>query len=111
MEKEFVPYNLALRMKQLGFDEPCLAWYGSKDIFQINGKYKNSTHTIGYCVSAPTWQSAFGWFRENYPEINPAYNLLFILDRTSQTENPMTYEECELACLEKLIDIVEQEQK
>jgi hypothetical protein len=25
MEKEFVPYELALRMKTLGFDEPCMA--------------------------------------------------------------------------------------
>jgi predicted RNA-binding Zn-ribbon protein involved in translation (DUF1610 family) len=27
MEKEFIPYELALRMKQLGFDEPCFNLY------------------------------------------------------------------------------------
>ena len=27
MEKEFVPYELALRMKALGFDEPCFGYY------------------------------------------------------------------------------------
>jgi hypothetical protein len=29
MEKEFVPYGLALRMKVIGFDEPCLGSYYS----------------------------------------------------------------------------------
>ena len=26
MEKEFVPYEQALELKELGFDEPCLAY-------------------------------------------------------------------------------------
>ena len=30
MEKEFVPYELALRMKELGFDEPCFGYYNNK---------------------------------------------------------------------------------
>jgi hypothetical protein len=27
MEKEFVPYELALKLKKLGFDEPCFGLY------------------------------------------------------------------------------------
>ena len=27
MEKEFVPYELAVKLKALGFDEPCLDQY------------------------------------------------------------------------------------
>jgi hypothetical protein len=27
MEKEFIPYNLALELKDLGFDEPCFGYY------------------------------------------------------------------------------------
>ena len=27
MEKEFIPYELALRMKQLHFDEPCFGYH------------------------------------------------------------------------------------
>ena len=30
MEKEFIPYELALRMKDLGFDEECFAVYFDK---------------------------------------------------------------------------------
>ena len=27
IEKEFIPYELALELKQLGFDEPCFGYY------------------------------------------------------------------------------------
>lgn len=27
MDKQFVPYNLSVELKKLGFDEPVLAWY------------------------------------------------------------------------------------
>jgi len=27
MKKEFLPYDRALKLKQLGFDEPCLGFY------------------------------------------------------------------------------------
>ena len=114
MEKEFVTYPLALRMKELGYDEPCMAWYGGEDIFRISGNYKNSTHTIWFCVSAPTWQSAFAWFREKY-------NIHIRIEKYDETKwwanwGSWTsdvydlYEETELACLEKLIEIVEQKQ-
>ena len=31
MKREFVPYELALKLKELGFDEPCLFLYNSTD--------------------------------------------------------------------------------
>ncbi len=30
MNKEFIPYEQALALKELGFDEPCFAWYVSE---------------------------------------------------------------------------------
>ena len=27
LQKEFVPYEIALKFKELGFDEPCFGWY------------------------------------------------------------------------------------
>jgi hypothetical protein len=114
MEKEFVPYELALELKQLGFGEPCLASYyhaGRKlDICE----YINHGE---YTVLAPLFQQAFKWFRD-------AYNLKScIMFRTSMEDNKEyydwlikgqevvyrhfnTYEEAELACLQKLIEIV-----
>ena len=64
MEKEFVPYELALRMKQIGFDEPCFGLYAppSKTVF---------LHQYGSSISkeqidAPLYQQAFRWFRDKY---------------------------------------------
>jgi hypothetical protein len=73
LEREFVVKPLALRMKLLGFDEPCIAHYRGYDLEptpQLQVEFntdKNSDFGDGdYWVSAPTWQSAFEWFREKY---------------------------------------------
>jgi hypothetical protein len=64
MEKEFVTYELALRLKALGFDEPCFGYYTNQShlvIDEIASQQGNNEVT-----SAPTWQSAFDWFGEKY---------------------------------------------
>lgn len=135
MEKDFIPYDRALKLKELGFDEPCLAWYGSEEIFEISGRYKNSTHTVGYCVSAPTFSQVFRWFRNEHLlngvpdnwknqwcfEIvklldseylgNKKHHEWAINSREDYNKLYYTYEEAELACLDKLIEIVESKEK
>ena len=120
MRKEFVSYGIALELKEMGFDEPCLAWYGSEDIFEISGSYKNSTHTIGYLASAPLFQQAFRFFREKYnlyPTIGIATKWSFEIDHipfsfdndSLHGENDYdTYEEAEIESLKELIKIVKQ---
>jgi hypothetical protein len=79
LEKEFVVYPLAYRMKKLDFDKGCMAFYKLDDdeiyydsIIQTkNHKFRNNTELNFYGdliekISAPTWQSAFDWFREKY---------------------------------------------
>lgn len=127
LQREFIPYPLALRLKELGFDEPCFGWYGNENKLIISGNYKNSTHTIHYCVSSPTFSQAFRWFREKYNFhvrfLEPYKNLNTPDDKWRSSIHNMnrlfrgytngryiignTYEEAELACLEKLIEIVE----
>jgi hypothetical protein len=127
---EFLPYELALKMKQLGFNEPCFGLWNLN-----NGKYE--VDIIGVCkyskefkyreVLAPLYQQAFRWFRDKhnlYPSIN-IYNdkWLCVIKSTVSSETEIsgyivatinnghptfeTYEEAELKCLEKLIEIVE----
>jgi hypothetical protein len=62
MEKEFVPYELALRMKQLGFDEPCFGFYYDDGELQIK---EGNHYPLGY-LNAPLFQQAFRWFRDNH---------------------------------------------
>lgn len=67
MEKEFVTYEQALALKELGFDEPCFTHYLKKILLNnlvtvdtINSKFDNSR------CSAPLYQQAFRFFREKY---------------------------------------------
>jgi hypothetical protein len=123
MEKEFISYEQALALKELGFDEECFWWYDfqkelRKDIhgFNTNSKY----FMEGSSCSAPLYQQAFRWFREKYKlDGKPEYFLndwyCFIINDMKEedtsrrlfTEFP-SYEEAELECLKKLIEIVKE---
>lgn len=132
MEKEFVSYNLALRMKQLGFDEPCM----TKFVDTARGYRLDILPPIATIIdgengiNAPTWNQAFRWFREKHGLYSYVYTTLAdiklgdpiygfsILDlHTKEYKYPKyqskknTHEEAELACLEQLIEIAEQKHK
>ena len=98
-KKDFVPHEPSLALKELGFDEPCFGWY-SKD-----GTFYEGKMTIHQgLLSAPLYQQALRWFRK--PE-NGSYNHLDFMYEYLKDDS-ITYEEAELACLNKLIEIVKQ---
>jgi hypothetical protein len=148
VQKEFIPYELALELKQLGFDEPCFGVYATKDGYVRKSAYDENG-------DAPTYSQAFRWFREKYDlhvqirkenyfqqrkyeyyhfdiskgEENDITNQEDLLDEIfnecsqdipgNHLNDEMysklifekefafkTYEEIELACLKKLIEIV-----
>ena len=116
MTQEFVPYEQALKLKQLGFDEPCLAVYFNATKALYFDKYINEFNKDARTL-APLYQQAFRWFREKYnlPSnlelFHIGWDYVIYLDVTEEldfNEGPWnTYEEAELACLDKLIEIVE----
>jgi hypothetical protein len=129
MEKEFVPYELALRMKQLGFDEPCFGRYiydGLDEVwFLVQTQQKKSSSVIfegdrsvdGIRTSAPLYQQSFRWFREkhgywSYIKEATKGTCRFYIEKFDEkffnSDIIDSYEEAELACLEKLIEIAEQ---
>jgi hypothetical protein len=101
MEKEFVPYELAVKLKAIGFNEPCFGLYAppSKTVFL----HHYGLLTAKEQVLAPLWQQAFRWFRE--PKNGSLNHLDFMYEYLK--DDSMSYEEAELACLQKLIEIVE----
>ena len=115
-QKEFVPYEIALRMKQLEFDEPCMGCYRLDKMF-LFGRTSDNTSTW---TLAPLFQQAFRWFREKY-NLSVSISLISIdyfydIRREGEQfidkpDSYKTYEEAELACLEKLLEIVEQNGK
>jgi hypothetical protein len=95
MEKEFIPYEQALALKELGFDEPCFAYFYHHQEYKIlfdnpnqardynyikidvdsifdhdKEKVKKGLESLGDSVSrltsVPLYQQAFRWFREKY---------------------------------------------
>jgi len=122
--KDFIPYEQSLELKELGFDEPCFGWYSNMDGNVFRQGYCETYLGIENCAKAPLYQQAFRWFRENcdwpietwiqpYLSINPrTYEGLYW--RRGETESVGiydTYEEAELACLIKLIEIVKTKQQ
>jgi hypothetical protein len=114
MVKDFIQYTEALELKQLGFDEPCFGVYATKDGYVRKSAYDENG-------DAPTYSQAFRWFREKY-NIDVSINTVYSKynENTSKkyggvTDNESvftnvgfhnTYEEAELECLKKLIELV-----
>jgi len=129
MEKEFIPYKQALALKQLGFDEPCIAFYKDNKLsgckypdedsqFDLctNTQMKEYKNSDKYC-STPLYQQAFRWFREKCglwqivmqnTDKDWTYDIMTIIGMVDYKIFDVfdTYEEAELECLKKLIEIV-----
>jgi len=126
MEKEFVPYELALKLKQLGFDEPCFGWFRNTEFtISFNDLYPKERGEEIEIIKAPTFSQAFRWFREKYGLsgwVDESFGgslrrgVISIKSETGSEYYPSTtklfytYEEAELDCLTNLIEIVEQKE-
>ena len=125
MEKEFVPYEQALELKVLGFNELCVKEF-HKCILLTNSCGEEATNSElihlygkeGTVIAAPLWQQAFKWFREKhevYGEIAtmdnfaPIYRAYTKDGEVNTYKVFSTYDEAQLECLKKLIDIVKDE--
>jgi hypothetical protein len=133
MQNEFLPYDRALKLKQLGFDEPCFVLYKASNNNQLayapHGITTNSQLSQGdpNNIAAPLFQQAFRWFREKHGIMHRltsyAFGYQIHLDNTADFDfefvdrrydsgiDYKTYEEAELACLDKLIEIVTKQQE
>ena len=123
MEKDFIPYEEALALKELGFDKPCFGWYQSSRLKKEYDPLKNSgnqSYQRKEDCNAPTFSQAFRWFREKHGlvswisfriDLKKKY-LWYITDVKDIVTRDgdyifdlqiESYEEAELACLKKLI--------
>ena len=145
MDKEFIPYEQALALKELGFDEPCLIDYNieqgkmyiehhedgitNTELHETTDQLNEEKLERGlekeeflyeYSYAAATWNQAFRWFREKYNfhhYIEPIHRNSKIQyeycvvnsseDAKEFNEDDIisTYEEAELECIKKLIEI------
>lgn len=86
MKEQFCTYEISKALKELGFDEECLAIYYKDDdsrklLFSIAEKYSSNPEVAkhqardcirqinfnkGWAIKAPLWQQAIDFLRENY---------------------------------------------
>lgn len=139
VDKEFIPCEEALALKELGFDEPCFGFWNDNDskMYYWNDEEIQNERTNKWFLdtekkfpkiskngcTAPTFSQAFRWFREKY-DIDIDIDVVFskhddgISLKNYKVLIPFpdelfinvglftTYEEAELECLKKLIEIV-----
>jgi thymidylate synthase len=139
MELEFIPYAEALVLKELGFDEPCFGLYENGKLgysfstsqgiitpisYRTNSKFVEHILTKEDCT-APTFSQAFRWFRKKYGlegVIQQSEDYIWYKWKISQYNEDgkkyvadwyeyETYEEAELECLSKLIEIVKKQKE
>ena len=149
MTTEFIPYEEALALKELGFDEMSFGEHWIQDDMkpfmfekgqdlldlQFQKEETNNVDDMEFVCKAPLYQQAFRWFREKHSlngEItwderyeyskgkwSDAIYSITITDVSYKKEwkgtspdnqrrngKQKTYEDTELACLRKLIEIV-----
>ena len=130
MEKEFVSYELSLALKEIGYQSPnpiggyrggAIFYYErSSELFYDGLPMYSSSYHEGQII-APLYQQAFRWFRDEY---NLVFNFISYSivkpgeyhwsitwhDVAKASGIVKTYEEAELACLNKLIEIVKNKQ-
>jgi len=126
MKKEFIPYEQALALKELGFDEPCFGYYHIcntdelKEIYECDYFFHEKSGNFNsncLLLKAPLYQQAFRWFREKYglwqivmqnTDEDWTYDIMTIIGMIDYKIFDVfdTYEEAEHECLNKLIEIV-----
>jgi hypothetical protein len=130
MDKEFIPYEEALALKEMGFEPFDIFGYYYKR--RDNGKIcALDIHYIEYNQNfqqweeleerdvSPLYQQAFRWFREKHNLVYTIGHIGHTDSWTFATENLQvagqewskhysTYEEAELECLKQLIKIVKE---
>ena len=124
MEKEFVTYEQALTLKELGFDERCFAnWFLAEDgelraVTPIENEdewYDENWTNLE--TSAPLKQQVFRWFREKYGLVGWIQGkrvYAYCIENPNTYDGRLdlspfnTYEEAQNACIDRLILIAKQ---
>jgi len=127
MKDEFVTYEIAKELRELGFNESCFGYYTT--YFKSDGhhccKVVSSSINDEWYTIAPLWQQAFEWFRKEHNVLATIYSnasgyLFDWSDAVGGTQRGWseysgddkssgaysTYEKAREACLLKLIELV-----
>ncbi len=85
MKDQFVTYEIAVKLKELGFDKRCIAGYSVEKSLRI-GEVSFQSEIDGFCL-APLWQQAIDWIYSKTPEGFKCVS--YITDKKLLAENIM----------------------
>jgi hypothetical protein len=123
MNKEFIPYEESLALKELGFDEECLKYWNDFGKTSTYMRFQLLNDIDDWCqdyIKAPLYSQAFRWFREKYglegwvtPLVDEQGFVFKYQSRFHKEGFSIAVvgdydlkEQAELECLKKLIEIV-----
>ena len=130
MEKEFVSYEQALSLKELGFDKPCFKYIYTGDTgtncnhyLEVEPQKAKNYNEDDLCISQPLFSQAFKWFRQKYnlPSHiatywqhdwnNYSYQWYVVENKKEYSciNHYKSYEEAESACIDELIELAKQQ--
>jgi hypothetical protein len=120
MNNEFIPFEQALELKELGFEatpiggfkQDAVFYYEKGELYYDYRPIYSSTSYEGQ-ILAPLYQQVFRWFREKHN----LYSFVFVFDQgfgyetykegvIQTNESFESYDEAQIACLDKLIELV-----
>lgn len=124
-----VPLEIAQELKAIGFVVPCSFYYDEK-LLKISPWHDEefvvtnwNDKLFRYCVSIPTWEQVFEWFREKgyhgiiavrYEDGDDQYSycIEFLDERITDFNeaNPLTYEDAREALVKALIQTYKNKQ-
>jgi hypothetical protein len=130
MKKEYIPYEQAFELRQLGYDDECTMYYAPghpEGYYLVDATPLSNSHWMFTAddnkrretmCAAPLYQQAFRWFREKYellgtPQYFTGGFYCYTINDMKDTKKSNrlftefeSFEEAELACLKKLIEII-----
>ncbi len=112
MNKEFIPYEQALELKELGFNKECLGYYNIDPSLKYVPFNPMPPFEHEWCLPAPLYQQAFRFFREKYEftySIGKTNIAVIHYGPTTQLlQDNDSYEAAELAAIKWFIDVAKQ---
>ena len=64
MKEQFVTYEIALKLKELGFDEECFGLYKNEILLRDYETFQRNEFLN--CIKAPLWQQVIDFFRQKH---------------------------------------------
>jgi hypothetical protein len=109
MQKEFVTYEIAKELKELGFNEKCMGMYGYEFEFVIDESSWRYAQISNDILQAPLWQQVIEWFRNKDIRIYESYpfNTWSVSVVSNKTNNEYAHEGYQFTLEQAILKAIE----